>query len=166
MKRILVLALAAAMLLMSVSALAEITLEAAKQIALEKAGVAAGDAVFTKMHQDHDDGRAVYEIEFYAGDAEYDMDVDIATGEVTDFETEARVLVEAGGSISQETARQIALARVDKTEDEVKFTKTQLDEEDGRTVYEIEFVCDNVEYEFDIDASSGVILDFDADLDD
>ena len=57
-----------------------VSLEQAKQIALERAGVKASEASFTKAYKDWDDGRAVYEIEFYVGNTEYDMDVDVNTG--------------------------------------------------------------------------------------
>ena len=65
-----------------------VSLEQAKQIALERAGVNASEANFTKAYQGWDDGRAVYEIEFYVGNTEYDMDVDVNTGRVTDFSME------------------------------------------------------------------------------
>jgi len=166
MKRIVALVLAFVMLIGGAWTLAEVNIDQAKQIALDKAGVKAEDAIFTKAHADHEDGRAVFEIEFYVGATEYEMDVDIVTGEVTDFETEEHGLVESSGSISLEAAKQIALAKVGVKESEVKMTKAHQDTDDGRKVYEIEFVVNGMEYEFDIDASSGVILDFDADLDD
>ena len=62
-----------------------LTVEQAKQVALDYAGVKAADANFTKAHRDYDNGREVYEIEFYVGTTEYDMDVDVLTGKVTDF---------------------------------------------------------------------------------
>ena len=62
-----------------------LTVEQAKQVALDYAGVKAADANFTKAHRDYDNGREVYEIEFYVGSTEYDMDVDVNTGKVTDF---------------------------------------------------------------------------------
>ena len=62
-----------------------LTVEQAKQVALDYAGVKAADATFTKAHRDFDNGREVYEIEFYVGTTEYDMDVDVLTGKVTDF---------------------------------------------------------------------------------
>ena len=65
-----------------------LTLEEAKQTALEFAGVSASQATFTKAYRSWDDGREVYEIEFYANNTEYDMDVDVNTGRVTDFSTE------------------------------------------------------------------------------
>ena len=46
------------------------------------------DATFTKAYQDWDDGRMVYEIEFHANGTEYDMDVDVNSGRITDFSTE------------------------------------------------------------------------------
>ena len=78
-------------LALSTAAFAEngsVSLEQAKQIALEQAGVKASEVSFTKAYQSWDDGRAVYEIEFYVGNTEYDMDVDVNTGRVTDFSTE------------------------------------------------------------------------------
>ena len=65
-----------------------LTVEQAKQAALDFAGVKASAATFTKAHRDWDNGRAVYEIEFYANNTEYDMDVDVNTGRITDFSTE------------------------------------------------------------------------------
>jgi len=62
-----------------------LTLEQAKQTALEYAGVKAAEANFTKAYRSWDDGREVYEIEFYVGSTEYDMDVDVLTGRITDF---------------------------------------------------------------------------------
>ena len=62
-----------------------LTLEEAKQTALARAGVNASEANFTKAYQNWDDGREVYEIEFYVNGTEYDMDVDVLTGNVTDF---------------------------------------------------------------------------------
>ncbi|MBQ6365037.1 MAG: PepSY domain-containing protein [Oscillospiraceae bacterium] len=78
-------------LALSAAAFAEngsVSLDQAKQIALEQAGVKASEVSFTKAYQSWDDGRAVYEIEFYVGNTEYDMDVDVKTGRVTDFSTE------------------------------------------------------------------------------
>ena len=57
-----------------------LTVEQAKQAALDYAGVKASEATFTKAHRDWDNGREVYEIEFYAHNTEYDMDVDVNTG--------------------------------------------------------------------------------------
>ena len=60
----------------------------AKQAALSYAGVEASEATFTRVHRDWEDGHQVFEIEFYANNTEYDVDVDIITGQVTDFSAE------------------------------------------------------------------------------
>ena len=65
-----------------------LTVEQAKQAALDYAGVKAAEATFTKAHRDWDNGREVYEIEFYANNTEYDMDVDVNTGRIMGFSTE------------------------------------------------------------------------------
>ena len=164
MRKLFVLALA--IMMAGVCALAEIDLEGAKQIALERAGVTAEQAVFTKAYLDEDDGRQEYEIEFYVDQTEYEMDVDAATGEVNDFETEAHALAAADGQITEEQAKQIALAKVGLKEEAVTLKKVKLDEDDGRTVYEVEFTAAGMEYEFDIDAATGEIVKFEAEKDD
>ena len=92
MKKAVAVVLAVMMVLvLSVSAFAArgpLTLEEAKQAALEYAGVKASEATFTKAHRDFDDGREVYEIEFYANGTEYEMDVDASTGRILEFSTE------------------------------------------------------------------------------
>ena len=92
MKKAVAVVLAVMMVLvLSVSAFAArgpLTLEEAKQAALEYAGVKASEATFTKAHRDFDDGREVYEIEFYANGTEYEMDVDVNTGRILDFSRE------------------------------------------------------------------------------
>ena len=70
-----------------------LTVEQAKKVALDYAGVKAADATFTKAHRDYDNGRQVYEIEFYVGSTEYDMDVDVNTGKVTDFSVDYHGMV-------------------------------------------------------------------------
>lgn len=92
MKKVLAMVIILAMMLtVGVMAFAEeqrLTLEEAKQAALDYAGVKASDASFTKAYKSWDDGREVYEIEFYADNTEYDMDVNVVTGRITDFSME------------------------------------------------------------------------------
>ncbi len=78
-------------LVLSVTAFASnitLTLEQAKQEALDYAGVNWSDATFTKARPDWEHGREVYEFEFYAKNTEYDVDVDANSGEVVKFSTE------------------------------------------------------------------------------
>ena len=78
------------MLALSVTASAagRLTPDEAKQAALDYVGVDASNADFTKLKRDWDDGREVYEIEFYADGTQYEMDIDALTGRVKDFSAE------------------------------------------------------------------------------
>ena len=66
----------------------EITLDRAKEIALERAGLAASDVTFTETHLDRDDGRLVYEIEFRQGRIEYSAEILAADGTVVSWDVD------------------------------------------------------------------------------
>ena len=67
---------------------AQAAAEAAQQAAFAHAGVDGSQAVVSEVDFDYEDGRMVYEIEFYAGGAEYEYDVDASTGAVVKFSRE------------------------------------------------------------------------------
>ena len=48
----------------------------------------------------------------------------------------------------------------------IYFDKLELDHDDGKQKYEIEFISGNTEYEYDIDAVTGAVLKYDWDYDD
>ena len=89
---------------------------------------------------------------------------DTVSGELTKKKTAA------GDYIGVERAKQIALDDAGFSENEVIFStaKFEKDDDDGDEApeYEIEFFKDNVEYEYDIDALTGKILDFSSEIDD
>ena len=64
----------------------DITLDRAKEIALDHAGLTTKDVTLPKVKKDHDDGKEVYEVEFHVGFNEYSYNIDVATGEILDFE--------------------------------------------------------------------------------
>ncbi len=65
--------------------------------------------------------------------------------------------------ISEAEAEAIALETADVKSSDVSYIRTKLDFDDGRLLYEIEFVSGIMEYELEIDADTGKVLDFDAD---
>ncbi len=65
-----------------------IGIDKAKSIALNRAGVSASNASFTKAHLDSDDGTQIYEIEFITQDMEYECEINAYTGEVLECGTE------------------------------------------------------------------------------
>lgn len=84
----------------------QIGIEAAKQIALADAKVALKDVTFIKAELDNEDGRAVYEIEFYSGNVEYDYNIDALSGEIisNDFDIEDYSIPTQSAVAPQQTA--------------------------------------------------------------
>ena len=153
----------------------EITLEKAKEIALAHAKLAAGAVTFTKTQKELDDGVWKYEIEFYAGQVEYDYDIDAKTGAILSFDQDAESYVPAlvpaqtktnGTGITGQQALQIALKHAKVAQNTISRTKIKRDRENGRNVFEVEFHVGRTEYNYDIDAATGAVVEFDVDNDD
>lgn len=147
------------------------TMDAAKTTALADAGLTEGEVTFTKEKLDWDDGVAVYDIEFYTADREYEYEINATTGIIMDRSEE--VLRNPGNYnvgtdplIGEEKAKEIAAAHAGFSTAEVFFTKVKLEQEDGRMEYEIEFYKDRVEYEATIDAAAGTVLEYESEYDD
>lgn len=153
----------------------EVTLDSAKQTALQHAGKSASEVSFVKAHKDIDDGRSIYEIEFVvqSGNSyqEYDYEIDASTGAIisSDFDAESYAPPKqqtAGSQPQQSTTkteaevRDIALAKVPGAK--ASDCSLWLDSDDGHLIYEGKIIYNQMEYEFDIDAYSGTILEWDA----
>ena len=147
--------------------------DAAKQAALADAGVSAGDARFTKVRMDYEDGVPVYEVEFYTATHEYDYEIHAQNGSVFHKEVEAHQTssgnhhggtgTQTGADIGAEAAKNAALNHAGCAAGDVVFTKVERDYDDGWLVYESEFYKGGLEYEFEIDGTSGAVLKFERD---
>ena len=141
----------------------------AKEIALQHAGLSSAQASFLRTHLDWEDGRPVYEVEFFSGNTEYDYEIDAQTGTIRsyDFDIENYVIPSTGGSteglIGESRAREIALQHAGLSSGQVTFCRTRMDCENGRPVYEVEFFSGNTEYDYEIDAATGAVLSYDFD---
>lgn len=137
----------------------------AQEIALAHTGVKAADATITKSKLDYDDGRQVYEIEWYANGAKYDYEIDVATGEVVKSDYEAKNIVGTGNSatINEADAKKTVLARVSgaTTSDIYEW---EFDYDDGHAEYEGKIIYGGSEYEFTIDATSGTVTEWDVEV--
>lgn len=133
--------------------------EAAKQAALDHAGLDASQVTFIKQKLDREDGRQVYEVEFYTQDyKEYDYEVDALTGEILsyDYDAETSYTASSGQELTAADAKALALAQVPgATEADIREFST--DRDDGRLEYEGEIVYSGSKYEFEIDGYSGTI---------
>lgn len=65
--------------------------------------------------------------------------------------------------ISQEEAISIALEHAGVTSDQVTGLRTEYEVDDGVGHYDIRFLLDGREYDYEVDASTGKILSFDRD---
>ena len=143
--------------------------DAALQAALEAAGVSESDASRLRISKDRDDGRVVYEIRFDVDQTEYDYDVLASDGQILSSDVELRNDdrdddddrnrgSNADVAISREEAIDIALAKVSgATENDIRI---ELDHDDGRYKYEGDIIYERVEYDFEIDANSGDVLEW------
>lgn len=165
--------------------------EAAKRIAFERAQVAAESVFALSIRLEHDHGRAVYDVEFRANGFEYDIDVDAVNGNVLEFDMDpiatpapnptaaprpsgapsvtpvpAPTPTSAPGYIGEEAAKSIAFSRAGISASEATQVHVELKRENGRMVYDVDFKARGYEYDVDIDAITGAVLEFDMDADD
>lgn len=145
----------------------KISKEIATNIALDYANVDDKDVSIVEAKEDKDDG--VYEIEFTDNNYKYDIEVDLKTGKVIKFEKDIltnNVTPSENKTISEEEAKKIAADYLKLNIDEIIFTKTKLDYDDGLLIYELEFYKGNTEYEFDINAYTKEIINISIDNND
>ena len=137
--------------------------QAARDAALEHAGLTESQVTFLKTKLDREDGRQVYEVEFYTQDyKEYDYEIDALTGEVRSYDYDVETYFQTSGNsgtgteLTAEEAKALALSQVPgATESDVIEFKT--DRDDGRIEYEGEILYSGMKYEFEIDGYSGAI---------
>ena len=140
----------------------EITEEEAKTIAYENAGVKVKDITNVQVKKDMDDGVVIYEVEFFTATKKYEYDIKASDGKVLRLENETIKTSQTGNSnqkqLAEDEAKNIALKKVSgATQDDIRI---KLDNDDGRLQYEGEIIYDGTEYEFDIDAYTGEILNW------
>lgn len=140
--------------------------EMAQKIALEHAGVKATDATITKSKLDYEGRRQVYEIEWYAGGKKYDYEIAVDTGEILSSAYGEKtsgwsVSNSSNVTVSEADAKQTALGRVSgATQKDIYEWK--FDYDDGRPEYEGKIIYGGTEYDFTIDASSGAVIEWEA----
>ena len=175
---------------MTVSA-APISQEDALKKALDAVGLQEDQVIIKTMESDTDDGREIYEIDFFIpGDTKFEFDIDVNTGAIleqdidlweADDDAEYADLIKAAadktgveaavekieGEISDLQAKAIALKDAGFKADEVTITKCKRYKDDGVWQFEIELkLADGTEYDYEIKASDGKIVDKDVDYDD
>ncbi len=80
-------------------------------------------------------------------------------------EASSSVISEAEELIGEEAAKEKALAHAGVSAEKVVFERTELNYDDGRYEYEVDFRVGNAEYDYDIDAITGEVRETDRDHD-
>lgn len=156
---------------------ADIGRDAALEAALNDAGVSEADTTRLKVSEDMDDGIKVYEIGFDVAEKEYDYEIQASDGAIlsSDVETNEGYTVAQNSTQSQqnadnagtgtsdaavslEEATRIALDKVPgATEQDIRIN---LDYDDGRQKYEGDIIYEQMEYDFEIDANTGEVIEW------
>ena len=142
-----------------------ITEEEAKKIALEDAGATEEQLGGLYIHMDRDDGIQVYEVEFFVGAEEYDYEINTSDGSIVskDREVEHQFRQQETdaaetGTFTEADAIALVLSKVPgATEDLVHI---HLDQDDGMKIYEGSLHYDGMEYDFEINAETGDIMEW------
>ncbi|MDO5112410.1 MAG: PepSY domain-containing protein [Clostridia bacterium] len=170
-----------------------VTAEEAKKSALTHAGVAEGDTSRMRVKEDREDGAMVFDVEFTAGDTEYEYEISAATGEVLSMDIDTRkggsapqkpvadaktppednaVKKPGDGSqpaagtandIGEDAAKAAALSHAGLAEADVIFGKCSLTNAKNNARYKLKFFAGNAEYEYKIDAATGAVLEYEKD---
>ena len=164
--------------------------DAALEAALSDAGISEEETTRLKVSEDNDDGRKIYEIQFDADGKEYEYEGGASDGRILSADMEMISGSTAGqdsgtgqsagdaqpdsgsgqgqqsqggtGSadvaVSMEEAATIALERVPgAAQSDVRI---ELDYDDGVYKYEGDIIYEQREYNFEIDANTGTILEW------
>ena len=144
--------------------------DAALSAALKAAGLSKDQVKNIEIELDYEHGVMVYEVEFDRGFDEYSYDIDAKTGEVVaynnDDDDDKIVNVPAEDVIGKDAAKSAALKHSGLTAAQVTELSVELDRENGKTVYEVEFKSAGYEYSCEIDAVKGTVLYSNKELDD
>lgn len=152
------------------SAMAQISPEQAKQIVMKHAGVNPNEAGFVQIKQDFDNGINEYEIEFWKGNTEYEYSVNADNGQIISHKQEVKQNIVNNAQqqmptqqalIGNQKATEIALNHAKLSQNQTRRLNCYQEFDDGRAVYKVEFWKEYTEYDYEIDAVTGNIIEFD-----
>ena len=149
----------------SAPASGEISGDEALAIALDNASVPEPNAYNVKVERDGDNGIPLWDIEFETEYGDYDFEVALSGGRIVgaDYEVDDEWLDRLGGSpVTADEAKAILQSKAPGVE--AGDIALREEHSDGRLRYEGEAYGGGMKYEFEMDAATGVIYDWNADL--
>lgn len=141
-----------------------IGLDKSIDVALADAGLHRDQVTGLQGHFEKDDGLDAYDVSFMSNNYEYEYTIKAADGAILDCKIESpeglQVTAQQARDIGTDEALKAALAHAGLKKSDIELTKSRKGNEDGHTVYEFDFLKGNVEYEYDIDAATGGVIEF------
>ena len=147
--------------------LRKVSFEEAKAVVCRDLGIA---TLFDK--EEYDAFEEEYELELTVAGVKYEYTISALDGDILEKEWQGKKMAQpthapdAAGFIGMDKAKELVLKHAKLTGKAVTYKEAKLDREDGRYVYEIEFVYGGMEYEYEVDAATGKILKADKEKDD
>ncbi len=142
----------------------------AKTLATQHAGVDEQDVSYIYCRLDNDDRTVEYDVEFVFDNTEYDYEINATTGDILSFDKDVKYSytsitnIEDQNYIGEEQAKSIALEHAQLSENDVSNIVCKLDYDDGVPQYELEFWSGSIEYDYEIDATTGAVKSYDHDI--
>lgn len=139
-----------------------------KEIVIKDIGTDLENVHFDSI--DFEINKRYYDVELYYDNVEYEYKINALTGKIiyTNFynivnnnDTSNDIDNSNTSEKTIDDAKQIALEHEKLDEKDVVFIKTQTDLENGMRVYDIEFIYNNYEYDYEISALTGKIISYD-----
>ena len=145
-----------------------LTKDEALTIALKDANLTKDQIKELEIDYDSEQGIFSYEIEFESQNKEYEYDINAKTGQLTkqiEKDDDKQTVNKNNNTNTQQSstnytkqqALSLALKDAKLNQKQIKNLKIETDQDDGKTIYEIDFNYQNKEYSYDVSATKGII---------
>jgi uncharacterized membrane protein YkoI len=132
-----------------------------QNIVLTHAELERSELLFIETEFEEDDGQLIYEVEFETISGEYEYKVNAVNGTILSFEQEEEDEAETPTNIlSQEELLQIIFNHSGYTQEQLEELDIELEYDEPIYIYYVEAQTEGIEFEYEINAVSGVIISY------
>ena len=156
-------------LIVTETAPGSISMDTAKSIAMNDAGLSGKAFSYSAAKLDWENGRQVYEVDFFVNGIEYEYEILASDGSILKKKQDAEWGKNSGnpggsaaGQLTMDQARQKVAERIAGVDPANVYIKEDYD--DGRLKYEGEVYHNQRKYEFELDAATGAFTDWEEEV--